>query len=142
MLQINSLLCFFRFFIYANGYLLLLLSIGTTNIFLIKNYMIPYPFSHWLCFTLLVPFIIKLLRSLFISGYLKLMWSSNHRSVLLAGILLKVGSYAIYVFLCFYFLMLYFISYYAIHISTISIIYSSLTVLRQTDCKKIVATLL
>ena len=61
-------------------------------------------------------------------------------SVILAGILLKLGSYGFYVFLYHYFLsqLIYFTPF-VYTLAVIGIVYTSLTAIRQTDLKRIIA---
>lgn len=139
----------YNFFLYSLvGSLMLLtviiiffLLIGTTNIFIIKSFIF-HPFLESLLFIFLfLSFSFKIPMIPFHLWLPKAhVEAPTTGSVLLAGIVLKLGSYALLRFTIFLFPVatLYFKPL-IIAIATVSIIFSSFSVLRQIDLKKLIA---
>ena len=147
--QIAKIFAANQFFIYTlfgsffmlSGIIIIIILTGTTNILVLKGYL----FENHIEKILFILFFIGL--SIKIPMFPFHLWlpkahveAPTTGSVLLAGILLKLGSYGFIRFSLFlfpeasnYFLPL------ILAITIISIIYASLTVLRQNDLKRIIA---
>lgn len=139
----------YQFFLYTLlGSLLMLLAIvyiyvtvGTTDLSVVTLYKFEYNIQLllWLCFFL--SFAVKIPM---IPVHIWLpeahVEAPTSGSVLLAGLLLKMGGYAILRFLIpiFNYASFYFMPF-VFSLSIISILYSSLTTIRQLDLKKIIA---
>jgi proton-translocating NADH-quinone oxidoreductase chain M len=123
------------------GIILLLILTGSTNIFIIKGYI----FSAYIEKILFILFFIGLSVKIPIVP-LHLWLPKAHveapttGSVLLAGILLKLGSYGFIRFVIFLFptASFYFLPL-ILSLGVMSIVYASFTVVRQIDLKKIIA---
>ena len=131
----------FGSFFMLTGIILLYLFVGTTNIIALKGLVLHPTLEKTIFILFFISFLIKIPS---IPFHLWLpqahVEAPTSGSILLAGILLKLGSYGFLRFLVFlfplasnYFLPLIFT------IAIISIIFSSVTILRQTDLKRIIA---
>jgi proton-translocating NADH-quinone oxidoreductase chain M len=147
--QKNKIFAANQFFLYTifgsffmlTGIILLYLFIGSTNIFIIKGFLLHPVLEKILFLLFFISFMVKIP-----SIPLHLWLPQAHveapttGSILLAGILLKLGSYGFIRFLLFLFpnASFYFLPL-ILSLALISIIFSSITVLRQIDLKRIVA---
>lgn len=131
----------FGSFFMLTGIILLYLFTGTSNIFHLKGLILHPTLEKSVFLLFFISFMIKIpsipLHLWLPQAHVE---APTSGSILLAGILLKLGSYGFLRFLVFlfpsastYFLPL------ILTICVISIIFSSITILRQTDLKRIIA---
>ena len=139
---------FYFFFYTLIGSLLMLLSIfkiylltGSTNIFYLYNIELPFYYQFWFFITFLISFAVK-----FPMVPVHVWLPQAHveaplaGSVLLAGILLKLGGYGFIRFLNPLFPIAFeYFSPFVILMSIIAIIYGGLTTCRQNDVKRLIA---
>lgn len=126
-----TLISIFFLFLYA----------GTTDIEILWNTEFQYNRSYLLWFALFITFAIKVPMFPFhIRSPEAHVEAPTEGSVLLAGLLLKLGTYGFLRFLFPLFLDLnYYFSSFVIMLSSIGIVYTSFSTLRQIDIKRIVA---
>jgi proton-translocating NADH-quinone oxidoreductase chain M len=147
--QKNKIFAANQFFLYTVfgsffmlvGIILIFIFTGSSNIFLIKSYVFNAELEKILFILFFMSFAVK------IPMFPVHLWlpkahveAPTTGSVLLAGILLKLGSYGFLRFSLFLFpnASFYFLPF-ILALATLSIIFSSITVLRQLDLKRIIA---
>lgn len=141
----------YKFFLYTLfGSVLFLIAIifiyafiGTTDIYILKSILpkIPFVYQKWLWLAFFVSFAVKVpmfpVHTWLPDAHVQ---APTSGSVILAGILIKLGAYAMIRFMLPFFpqASVYFADM-VIYLSVAAIIYASLVALMQTDMKKMIA---